>query len=45
LAASRIRGFLKTSHAYQLRRQTIAHYSWQSIFRRQILPLIEEVMV
>lgn len=42
--AKRIHNFLKASTAYQLRHQTINHYSWQSIFRNQILPLIEEVV-
>jgi glycosyltransferase involved in cell wall biosynthesis len=45
LVANLIQGFLNTSNAYQLRRQMIDHYSWQSIFRRQILPLIEDVKV
>jgi glycosyltransferase involved in cell wall biosynthesis len=45
LVANLIQSFLNNSHAYQLRRQTIDHYSWQSIFRRQILPLIEYVKI
>ena len=42
--AKDIRIFLEGNTAYHLRRRTINHYSWQSIFQDRILPLIKEVV-
>ncbi len=41
--ASRIHQFLVTNSAYKLRHHTIKRFSWQSIIRQQIIPLLEEV--
>jgi glycosyltransferase involved in cell wall biosynthesis len=39
-AAEMIETFMQTNRAYQLRRQVLNHYTWQSIVNNQIIPLL-----
>jgi glycosyltransferase involved in cell wall biosynthesis len=41
--AEHIQRFLTKSSAYKLRRQTINHFSWDSIFHQQMIPLLKEI--
>jgi glycosyltransferase involved in cell wall biosynthesis len=41
--AEHIQRFLTKSSAYKLRRHTINHFSWDSIFHQQMIPLLKEI--
>lgn len=40
--AADIDAFLRSDHAYQLRRQVIEKYTWQSILKNKIIPILNE---
>ena len=41
-AAHKIISFLESDRAYQLRRHVFENFSWQSILRNRIIPLLKE---
>jgi glycosyltransferase involved in cell wall biosynthesis len=40
--ASDIQNFLKSDRGYQLRKQVLNQYTWQSILKKQIIPILDE---
>ncbi len=42
MVAEDIISFLQTDRAYQLRRRVIDNFTWQSIIKKKILPILEE---
>jgi glycosyltransferase involved in cell wall biosynthesis len=40
--AAEIDAFLQSDRAYQLRRQVIENFTWQSILKNQIIPILDE---
>jgi glycosyltransferase involved in cell wall biosynthesis len=41
--ASDIHNFLKSDRAYQLRKQVLNQFTWQSILKKQIIPILDEL--
>jgi glycosyltransferase involved in cell wall biosynthesis len=44
-AANQISAFLETDRAYKLRRHVLENFTWQSILRKKIIPLLNEFEV
>ncbi|MGW8143176.1 MAG: glycosyltransferase family 4 protein [Anaerolineales bacterium] len=44
-AADQISSFLETDRAYKLRRHVLENFTWQSILRKKIIPLLNEFEV
>ncbi|UCD43366.1 MAG: glycosyltransferase family 4 protein [Chloroflexota bacterium] len=42
IAANQISTYIQTDRSYQLRRHVIKNYTWQSVLKKQIIPLLQE---